>query len=108
MARAGHKIHHYIHWALGDGNINFWEDIWWRDKPISELCNPGKRPPQRKVKHFWRNGIWDAAQVRQDLEPLGVPREATEEIVRTPIKQGGGDTLRWIKTPNCNFSTYSA
>ncbi|KAG6383170.1 hypothetical protein SASPL_157086 [Salvia splendens] len=63
---------------------------------------------QKKVKDFWRNGCWNVALIQSVLEPLGEPREVTEEIAMIPIDSGIKDKLRWMKSPHGDFTTNSA
>ncbi|KAG6400005.1 hypothetical protein SASPL_141493 [Salvia splendens] len=103
MVKAGSRIHNHIHWVLGDGEISFWEDIWWGDKPLSELCNPGARLTCQKVKDFWRAGVWNEYRVQRVLVPLGVPLEAVADIIKdqwSGCEIGGElETSTWKERP---------
>lgn len=56
MAKAGNQVHRQILWTLGNGDIHFWDDIWWGNRAMREMCNPGMALPNYKVKDFWENG----------------------------------------------------
>lgn len=108
MVRARSLMLSHLKWCIGEGEMDFWDDIWLKDHPIRHYCNPNAVVRRAQVKDFWRNNRWDENRIRRNLIPLGVPNEIVAKILTTPVDSDNKDFLRWGLTPHGNFTTTSA
>ncbi|XP_075499936.1 uncharacterized protein LOC142538509 [Primulina tabacum] len=79
-----------IRWRVGMGDVNFWDDIWCGDVPLSsQVLVQGDRGV--RVSHFLSDGVWDF-----DLLCSVVPPSFAETITLIPIASGEPDSVIWV------------
>ncbi|XP_042003915.1 uncharacterized protein LOC121752889 [Salvia splendens] len=108
MFKAGLKCQALIRWMLGNGKVSFWNDIWLKDQPISELCFREGTPTFVRVEELWTEAGWNTEEVFKVLDEWGIPREMGDEILVTPFDDSMEDRARWALTPHGNFTVASA
>lgn len=57
LIKVGFAAHEFIRWSLGSGRISFWDDIWFRDKPLSKFHPNDTVHPC--VSSTWSESTWD-------------------------------------------------
>ncbi|XP_073273383.1 uncharacterized protein [Primulina huaijiensis] len=91
-----------IRWRIGLGDVNFWDDIWCGDVPLSsQVLVRGDRSV--RVSHFLSGGAWDF-----DLLCSVVPPSVAETITLIPIASGEHDSAIWVHSSDGVFSLKSA
>ncbi|XP_042033147.1 uncharacterized protein LOC121779791 isoform X2 [Salvia splendens] len=108
LFKAGSKCHHLLRWMLGKGNLNFWDDVWVKNQPLSRLSLREEAPEFAWVKDVWRDSEWNEEVLREWLGEQGVPIEWIEDILLTPFDMEEEDKARWTLTPHGNFTLASA
>ncbi|XP_073051343.1 uncharacterized protein [Primulina eburnea] len=91
-----------IRWRVGMGDINFWDDIWCGEVPLtSQLPVRGDRGV--RVSHFISDGVWEF-----DFLCSVVPPSVAETIALIPIALGEPDLSIWVHSSDGVFSLKSA
>ncbi|XP_073024477.1 uncharacterized protein [Primulina eburnea] len=91
-----------IRWRIGMGDVNFWDDIWCGDVPLSsQVLVRGARGV--RVSYFLSDGVWDF-----DLLCSVVPPSVAETITLIPIASGEHDSAVWVHSSDGVFSLKSA
>ncbi|XP_073051345.1 uncharacterized protein [Primulina eburnea] len=91
-----------IRWRVGMGDVNFWDDIWCGDVPLSSQL-PVRGDRGVRVSHFISDGVWDF-----DFLCSVVPPSVAETIALIPIALGEPDLAIWVHSSDGVFSIKSA
>ncbi|XP_073029257.1 uncharacterized protein [Primulina eburnea] len=91
-----------IRWRVGMGDVNFWDDIWCGDVPLSSQL-PVRGDRGVSVSHFISDGVWDF-----DFLCSVVPPSIAETIALIPIALGEPDLAIWVHSSDGVFSIKSA
>ncbi|XP_073037198.1 uncharacterized protein [Primulina eburnea] len=91
-----------IRWRLGMGDVNFWDDTWCGDVPLSSQL-PVRGDRGVRVSHFISDGVWDF-----DFLCSVVPPSVAETIALVPIALGEPDLAIWVHSSDGVFSLKSA
>ncbi|XP_042041281.1 uncharacterized protein LOC121786718 [Salvia splendens] len=94
----------HIRWVVGQGKIYFWDDIWLGESALRDLAHDDRGCPNALVGDFIREGIWDESKIRMLHSRAGLPQRTIEQILGTPIVDGGPDIPRWDLSRFGDFS----
>ncbi|XP_047949120.1 uncharacterized protein LOC125194951 [Salvia hispanica] len=107
LSRSWSHAHPHIQWIIGEGKVLFWDDIWLGDTPVRELSLDERGDPSTRVADLWTDGHWDPAKLLLLHHQAGLPMQAIEDIISTPILDGEQDIPRWTLSKQGNFSLAS-
>ncbi|XP_042038346.1 uncharacterized protein LOC121784252 [Salvia splendens] len=94
----------HIRWVVGQGKIFFWDDIWLGKSALRDLALNDRGCPNALVGDFIWEGTWDKPKIWLLHARAGLPQRATEQILDTPIVDGGPDIPWWNLSRFGDFS----
>lgn len=91
-----------IHWTLGKGLVDFWDDSWCIDTSLASLVT-GHNKSYLLVREFFRSTSWDEHRLRQLL-----PGHIVDYILQLQVFPKLPDRMVWTESSSRNFIVSSA
>ncbi|KAG6421540.1 hypothetical protein SASPL_118096 [Salvia splendens] len=107
LSRAWPLAQPHMRWLVGQGDIYFWDDIWFGNSPLREISLDDRGRQTTRVSEFITNGVWDVPKLQLLHNQAGLPQHVIDGIINTPILHDEQDILRWNLSKHGEFTVAS-
>ncbi|KAH6783460.1 hypothetical protein C2S52_008419 [Perilla frutescens var. hirtella] len=101
------QAHEHIRWTLGAGEVNFWDDVWYDDLPLSAFCLATVFD-HMSVDWYFDGESWSMPRLYALCAHFTLSNGLIDSVSRTPVLWGERDSMRWNLTSTGEFSLTSA
>ncbi|KAL0416809.1 UNVERIFIED_CONTAM: hypothetical protein Slati_3512800 [Sesamum latifolium] len=92
----------FIFWVLGNGEVSFWHDNWFREKILAQLVHR-ESYTMEPVRYYWHQGEWNVPRIFRT-----VPTHIAQVICQIPVAADQDDKIVWTRSSDGVFSTRAA
>lgn len=100
LLREGSTAQQHIRWAMGEGKISFWDNIWLGDASCIFVCLFPESIGHECVRDVLHDNVWSESSLHAPCARYGLPIDLINTMIQVPVRCGERDVMRWALMAN--------